>query len=71
LSTYRAFVIGLAELAVGVHEIDALCDGDALAQAAKLQDGPERLEVWCGSRKVGDIPTKPEISEGKRLQDSA
>jgi hypothetical protein len=37
-----------------------------------FQDGLERIEVWCGSRKVGDIPPKAdEKSNGESIRDSA
>ena len=65
MSTYRAFVIGSDGLAVDVHEVDARNDEVALEKAKQLQGGSERLEVWYGSRKVGDIGAKASLSEGK------
>jgi hypothetical protein len=54
---YLAFSIGPEMLAVRVHELDVQNDEDALEKAMSLfHDGLEHLEVWCGSRKVGDIP---------------
>jgi hypothetical protein len=40
-------------------------DEDALKRATPLfHEGLNRIEVWCGSRKVGDIPPRQnEVSE--------
>jgi hypothetical protein len=46
-------------LAIGVRELDVQNDEDALKKATPLfHDGLKRIEVWCGSRKAGDIPPK-------------
>jgi hypothetical protein len=56
---YLAFSIGPEFLAIGVRELDVLDDEDALKKASPIfNDGLKRVEVWCGSRKVGDIPPK-------------
>jgi hypothetical protein len=52
---YRAFVIGPDGLAVAVHFIAAEYDGLALERATQLQS-KLRIELWCGARKVADIP---------------
>jgi hypothetical protein len=52
---YRAFVIGLDGLAVAVHSIIAGHDDEALEKAMQLQ-GELRVELWCGTRKVADVP---------------
>jgi hypothetical protein len=58
-SVYLAFSIGPEVLAIGVCELDVQNDEDALKKASPLfHDGLRRVEVWCGSRKVGDIPPK-------------
>jgi hypothetical protein len=58
-SVYLAFSIGPEVLAIGVRELDVQNDEDALKKASALfHDGLKRVEVWCGSRKVGDIPPK-------------
>jgi hypothetical protein len=58
-SVYLAFSIGPEVLAIGVRELDVQNDEDALKKASPLfHDGLKRIEVWCGSRKVGDIPPK-------------
>jgi hypothetical protein len=58
-SVYLAFSIGPEVVAIGVHELDVQNDEDALKKALPLfHDGLKRVEVWCGSRKVGDIPPK-------------
>jgi hypothetical protein len=58
-SVYLAFSIGPEALAIGVCELDVQNDEDALKKAAPLfHDGLKRIEVWCGSRKVGDILPK-------------
>ena len=70
---YRAFSIGPEWLAIGVRELDVLDDEDALKKASPIfNDGLKRVEVWCGSRKVGDIPPKvDDISDDDAIRDSA
>jgi hypothetical protein len=72
-SIYLAFSIGPEVLAIGVRELDVLNDEDALKKAAPFfHDGLKRIEVWCGSRKVGDIPPKVDsISDEDAMRDSA
>jgi hypothetical protein len=66
-SIYLAFSIGPEVLAVGVYELDAQNDEDALEKATSLfHDELKRVEVWCGSRKVGDIP--PGSGEGSEAK---
>jgi hypothetical protein len=48
-------VIGPDGLAVAVHIIAADFDDMALEKAMRLR-GQDRIELWCGSRKVGDVP---------------
>jgi hypothetical protein len=55
---YRAFVIGPDQFAIAVHCIAADYDGMAIERARQLQ-GDVRIELWCGSRKVADIPAEP------------
>jgi hypothetical protein len=53
---FCAFGIGPEELAISVYEFSARDDVAALEVAAPtFHDGLKRIEVWCGSRKVGDI----------------
>jgi hypothetical protein len=72
-SAYLAYGIGPDVLAVTVHDLTAQNDKDALQEAAPLfHEGLKRIEVWCGSRKVADIPPKAdEISDGEPVRDSA
>jgi hypothetical protein len=72
-SVYLAFSIGLEEQAIGVYELDAQNDEDAQEKATSLfHDELTRVEVWCGSRKVGEIPPKSgEKSDEKSIRDSA
>ena len=57
MTHYSAFAIGPEELAISVYEFDARDDSEALDRAAPLfHDQLTRIEVWCGSRKVGHIP---------------
>jgi hypothetical protein len=72
-SIYLAFSIGPEVLAISVYELDAQNDEDALEKATSLfHDELKRVEVWCGSRKVGDIPPKSgEESDGKSIRDLA
>ena len=53
---YRAFVIGLDGLAIAVHSIIAGHDDEALEKAMQLQ-GELRIELWCGTRKVAEVPS--------------
>jgi hypothetical protein len=55
LEPYQAFVIGPNQLAIAVHVIAANYDDMALEKAMQLQR-QHRIELWCGSRKVGDVP---------------
>jgi hypothetical protein len=52
---YRAFTIGADGLAISAHVVAADCDSEALGAVMQLQ-GELRLELWCGSRKVADVP---------------
>jgi hypothetical protein len=53
---YLAFSIGPEMVPIGVSELNARDDEVALEKAAPLfHEGLSRIEVWCGSRKVGDI----------------
>jgi hypothetical protein len=72
-SIYLAFSIGPEVLAVGVRELDVQNDEDALKKAAPFfHDGLKRIEVWCGSRKVADIPPEMDnISNDDAMRDSA
>jgi hypothetical protein len=61
-SYYRAFAIGPEELAVAAHVLDVKNDDEALKQAtAFFHEGLKRIEVWCGSRKVGDLRPKEHV----------
>jgi hypothetical protein len=73
VGNYRAFSIGPEELAISVYEFDACNDSEALEKAAPLfHDEMKRIEVWCGSRKVGDIPSKSDdVSNEKAFRDPA
>jgi hypothetical protein len=72
-AVYLAYRIGPEVLAVTVHQLDAQNDEDALKEAAPFfHEELERVEVWCGSRKVGNIPPRSnEISDGRPVRDSA
>jgi hypothetical protein len=57
--TYLAYSIGPEMLAIVICELEARNDGAALSEATPLfHDGLKRIEVWCGSRRVGDIPPR-------------
>jgi hypothetical protein len=65
-SVYLAFSIGPEELAVGVYELDVRSDEEARVKARPFfQDGLKRVEIWCGSRKVAEIPERPEAANGR------
>jgi hypothetical protein len=70
---YCAFAIGPEELAISVYEFDARDDAEALEKASsRFHDGLERVEVWCGSRKVGDVPPKQNVAPAsKSISDPA
>jgi hypothetical protein len=57
--SYRAFIIGPDGLAIAVHTVVASYDAEALERATQLQ-GELPIELWCGSRKVADIPAAPQ-----------
>jgi hypothetical protein len=71
--TYCAFAIGPEELAIAAHELVAKNDVEALEKATPLlHDGLKRVEVWCGSRKVGDIwPQTKHVPDSGSIRDSA
>jgi hypothetical protein len=50
--------------------LDADNDEGALQRAAPLfHEDLKRIEVWCGSRKVGDIPPKSaQIPDGEPIR---
>jgi hypothetical protein len=52
---YRAFVIGPDEFAIVEHLISADYDDQAVEKAMQLQ-AELRIELWCGPRKVADVP---------------
>jgi hypothetical protein len=56
LEPYRAYVIGPNGLAIAVHSIVASYDDEASEKAMQLQ-GELRIELWCGKRKVADVPS--------------
>lgn len=59
MAQYSAFAIGSEELAINVYEFDARDDLEALDKATPLlHDQFKRIEVWCGSRKVGHVPAE-------------
>jgi hypothetical protein len=72
-SVYLAYSIGPEVLAIEVRELDAQNDEDALQKATPLfNEGLKRIEVWCGSRKVGDVPPMAnDICDGNAIRDSA
>jgi hypothetical protein len=60
-------------LVTSVQELDARTDAVALQKAAPLFcEGLKSIEVWCGSRKVGDIPpSQGDVSDDGAIRDSA
>jgi hypothetical protein len=46
------------QLAIAIRSIAADYDGMAIERAKQLQ-GDLRIELWCGSRRVADIPAEP------------
>jgi hypothetical protein len=72
-SVYLAYSISPEVLAVAVQELNARDDEVALQEATPLfNDELKRVEVWCGSRKVGDIPPKSaQIPDGEPVRHSA
>jgi hypothetical protein len=72
LPPYLAYAISPELLALAVQELNARNDEDALLEAAPFfNDGLNRIEVWCGSHKVGDVPPKAQqIPAGEPIRDS-
>jgi hypothetical protein len=72
-SVYLAYSIGSEVLAIEVRELDAQDDEDALQKATPLfHEGLKRIEVWCGSRKVGHVPPMAnDIPASDVIRDSA
>jgi hypothetical protein len=72
-SGYLAYSVGPELLAIGVQELKARSDEHAMKEAVPLfYEGLKRVEVWCGSRKVGDIPPNTnKISDGDPIRNSA
>jgi hypothetical protein len=70
---YCAFGIGPEELATSVHEFDARDDAEALEKALPhFHDGLKRVEIWCGSRKVGDVtPQKKVVPASESIRGTA
>jgi hypothetical protein len=68
---YLAYSIGPEMLAILARELDALTDEAALREAIPLfHNALKRIEVWCGPRKVGDIPSRSdELSGGEAVRD--
>jgi hypothetical protein len=52
MMNYRIYRIAEDDRFVGVHEILAASDEDAMLQARQLLDGLD-LEVWRGNEKIG------------------
>jgi hypothetical protein len=59
---YRIYRIGKEGRFVGVHEVLAASDADAMLQAHKLLDGSD-LEVWRGNEKIGFLRAVQPTSE--------
>jgi hypothetical protein len=59
---YRIYRIGKEGRFVGVHEVLAASDADAMLQAHKLLDGSD-LEVWRGNEKIGYLRAVQSTSE--------
>lgn len=62
---YRVYRIGKDGRFIGVHEVRAASDADALAQAQKLLDGSD-LEVWRGAEKIGYLQAVHSTSESSQ-----
>jgi hypothetical protein len=52
MAGYRIYRVGKEGRFVGVQEVFAASDTDAMLQAHKLLDGSD-LEVWRGDEKIG------------------
>jgi hypothetical protein len=64
MTGYRVYKVNEEGHFVGVQEVIAASDTDALAEAHKLLDGLD-VEVWRGSEKIGYLrahSSKPERS---------
>jgi hypothetical protein len=60
---YRIYRVGKEGRFIGVQELLAASDTDAMLQAHKLLDGSD-LEVWRGNEKIGYLRADRARSEG-------
>ena len=59
---YRIYRVGKKGHFVGVHEVCAASDADAMLEAHKLLDGVD-LEVWRGNEMIGRLRGDQDKSE--------
>jgi hypothetical protein len=63
MAGYRIYRVGKEGRFIGVRELHAASDTDAMLQAHKLLDGSD-LEVWRGYEKIGYLRADGARSEG-------
>ncbi len=63
MAGYRIYRIGKEGRFIGVQELLAASDTDAMLQAHKLLDGSD-LEVWRGDEKIGYLRADGATSDG-------
>ncbi|HEV2747125.1 MAG TPA: hypothetical protein VGW34_07485 [Allosphingosinicella sp.] len=57
MAYYRLYAVGRANgPRIGVDEIAALDDVQAVRSARQLAGGQAPMELWCGNRKVKSFP---------------
>jgi hypothetical protein len=59
---YRIYLVNKKGHFVGVHEISATSDADAMLKAHRLLDGVD-LEVWRGNQMIGHLRGNQDKSE--------
>ena len=73
MAGYRIYRVGDEGRFVGVHEVFATSDADAMRQARNLLDGSD-VEIWRGNEKIGYFRadgTNPECPDGLAVPEPA
>lgn len=65
MAGYRIYRVGKEGRFIGVRELHAASDSDAMLQAHKLLDGSD-LEVWRADEKIGYLRADGAWSDGLR-----
>jgi hypothetical protein len=63
MSGYRVYIVGQNGGFVGVREMNAETDADAIAEAKKFLDGSD-LEIWRGQERIAYLPSDDSSHHG-------